>query len=337
MHALGGDADAGVADDEFEKARLAGGGGGAGAHFDGDAAGVGEFDGVVDEVREDLAQASGVAEHEGGDGGIDGVGECEAFGGGLAGEEFEGLLDAGGDFEGDALKGDPAGLDGGKVEDVVEHGQERLAGGADGADALALVGGELAAFEEEAGHAEHAVEGGADLVGHGGEELALGARSLVGLGFGEAECLFGLDAGGDVGPDSDEGRDGAGLVADWLDVEGEVVGTAGFAVEHDVGAAAAAVCECGAQAGDGLAGGVGASEQVGGAVAGDLLRGVAHRAGEALVDPLGAAVGGEDDDKVVGARGDEGEFTRGGLAGARGFFGGAPGGDVLECADDALG
>src|SRR5690606_25053004 len=99
-----------------------------------------------------------------------------------------------------------------------------------------------------------------------------------------------------------------------------------------------------AAAGDGVEdefaggeGGVGAGDEVHEGEAAHGLEGVAEDAGEGFVDPLDVAVGGGDDDEVVGAAGDEGEFAGGGLAGAKGGLGGFAFGDVLEGADDAGG
>jgi hypothetical protein len=61
----------------------------------------------------------------------------------------------------------------------------------------------------------------------------------------------------------------------------------------------------------------------------DLVELVFHHAGEALVDPLDAAVGRTDEHGVVGLGGDEGEFAGLGLAGAQGLLGFAAG--VMSC------
>jgi hypothetical protein len=57
---------------------------------------------------------------------------------------------------------------------------------------------------QQAGHADDAVHRRADLVRHGGEELALGAGGGVGLALGAAQLQLGLDARRDVGLDGDE-------------------------------------------------------------------------------------------------------------------------------------
>ncbi len=312
VDAVGGDADAGVVDDELD------GAGAGGEDLDGDGAGGGELDGVVDEVGDDLAEAGGVELDPGGEGGVDAVGEVEAAGGGEGGEEVEGLLDEGGEVEGDVFELEATGLDFGEIEDVVDDGEEGLAGLADGVDGVALVGGE-GGVEEEAGHADDAVHRGADLVRHGGEEVALGAGGGVGLDLGAAEFALGLDALGDVGGEEDVVFEASVGGVDGLEVDGEVVVAAGAGAAGEVG-------------GEGVAGGEGEAEAVGGGgivggeefeegEAGDFGEGVAEEAGEGVVDPVDGAVGAGDDDDVVGAGGDEAELAFGELGGAEGGLG----------------
>jgi hypothetical protein len=72
-------------------------------------------------------------------------------------------------------------LDTGKVEDVVDDGQQRLGGGLDRLQVFALLASDLG-VEKQIRHADDAVHRRADLVAHVGEEVALGpARRLGGL------------------------------------------------------------------------------------------------------------------------------------------------------------
>ncbi len=89
----------------------------------------------------------------------------------------------------DGLQLEPAGLDLGKVEHVVDDGQQRLAAEEQGVDKVLLVDVERGA-EEEMSHADDAVERSADLVAHVGEERTLG---LVG---GDGGFLGGGEFGG---------------------------------------------------------------------------------------------------------------------------------------------
>ena len=211
-----GDADAGVGDLD-EEGVLAGAAAWLGAEED--VAGGGEFDGVADEVDEDLAEASGVAAEAGWEGGVKAEDDFDAFGEGGAGEEFGGLFEDGAGFEFDGIEFEAAGFDFGEVEDIGDQGEEGFAGAADGFDELFLVAVE-GGFGEEAGHADDGVDGGADFVADGGEEGAFGAGGGFGFiaGFGEplgleAEGDFVAFAGGDVAERTGDAEGVAGGVA----------------------------------------------------------------------------------------------------------------------------
>ena len=139
----------------------------------------GELQRVRDEVAEDLAQPQAVADEPVRDVGRPPAAEVEPPLVGRRGEEVEGVLDAGAEVERAPFDLDAARLDLGEVEDVAEEGEEGVARGADGLDALALLlveGG----VGEEVGHADDAVHGRADLVAHHGQELAAGAEAGLG-------------------------------------------------------------------------------------------------------------------------------------------------------------
>ena len=97
----------------------------------------------------------------------------------LQGEEVEGVFQAFPQIEGALLQIELARLDLGKVEDVVDDRQERLAAGGDGVDAIALRFGQLG-LGQDAGHADDAVHGRANFVAHDGQELALGLFRRLG-------------------------------------------------------------------------------------------------------------------------------------------------------------
>ncbi len=69
---------------------------------------------------------------------------------------------------------EPARVDLGKIEDVVDDHQEVLAGIDDRAGIFPLPRREVA-FQQQFGHAHDGVQGSADFVAHVGQEVALGA------------------------------------------------------------------------------------------------------------------------------------------------------------------
>ena len=147
-----------------------------------DLTGGGEFDGVADEIDDDLAETVAVAADHLGDTGGDVAEEFKTLFIGAKGEGLESGFEDIAEVEVDVFELGLAGFDLGEVEDVVDDAEERVCGEFDGLEVLALLWDELG-LESEIGHANHAVEWGADFVAHVSEELAFG---LV-AGFGSTD------------------------------------------------------------------------------------------------------------------------------------------------------
>ena len=95
------------------------------------------------------------------------------------GQQLERRREAVAQVERDDVDGELSGLDLREVENVVDDGQQRLAGRLDHVQILALLGAEVRA-ERELGHADDAVQRRANLVAHVGQKLAL--RAVGGFG-----------------------------------------------------------------------------------------------------------------------------------------------------------
>ena len=95
--------------------------------LDHDLALAGELDGVADEVDQDLPQPGDVADQDLGDGIVHQVGQVKVLLGRLGGQQVQGLLDAGVEFEGMMFQLEFAGFDLGEIEDVVDDGQQASA------------------------------------------------------------------------------------------------------------------------------------------------------------------------------------------------------------------
>ena len=190
VEAVGGNADARILDPDRQARR---------GRADGDAhlALLGELQGVGDQVVEDLAHPHPVAEIDPAGRRLDGEVKAQVL---LFGDPAEGAVGAAGQFgrvEGRGLQLQLPGFDLRQVEHVVENGQQGLAGLLDDLHPLALnrrqgLGG------HDLGHAEDAVERGADLVAHGGQEGALGDVGGLGVVPGAHHGLLGQLALGDV-------------------------------------------------------------------------------------------------------------------------------------------
>jgi len=149
-----------------------------GLHVQGDAAAFGELDRIGQQVVEDLLQAQAVH-----------LQLCRCIGAGgdlqlqalLCSQRFEGLAQAHQDrLDGDGLFGQfhMAGFDLGQVQDVVDQRQQVGVGRMDRLGILDLFGAEvaLAVVRQQPGQDQRAVERGAQLVGHVGQEFGLVAR-----------------------------------------------------------------------------------------------------------------------------------------------------------------
>jgi len=65
-----------------------------------------------------------------------------------------------------------------KVQDVVHDRQQRCAAVAHGLGIAPLLLGQVG-VQQQAGHADHAIDGCADLVAHVGQKIALGPAGLL--------------------------------------------------------------------------------------------------------------------------------------------------------------
>ena len=209
----------------------------------------------------------------------------------LGGAEELGELAIGADPEGFGAEGGT--VVGGRPED----GGGPTEGGGDGLEASGDAGGDGGGFGEGAG----------DLVLEGATMVA-------------------ADAFGDVAFEGHVVADLALGVADGLDLEVEPVLLAGLVVVEDLEVDGLTVAEAFTDDGDGSGIRFRSLEEVAGFAAGRFVEGVAGQAGEAGVDPFDQSAAIADDDGLVGAVGDEGEFVGDGSLGAELFLGEAQGG-----------
>ena len=155
-------------------------------------AGAGELDRVVHQVDEHLAEAARVAAQLRRQLWVDAAADVDGSMGEARADEGAHLAGDGLRGEGDLLEVEPAGLDLGKVENVVEQGEQRVGAGPDGAGKGLLLAVQIG-FQEQVGEAEDGVHRCADLVAHDGEEGALGSVGCLRGALGGAQ-LLGLSA-----------------------------------------------------------------------------------------------------------------------------------------------
>ncbi len=145
--------------------------------------GLGELDGIADEIVEDLLQSARVAAHGLGERGRERQGQLDLFRIRRAREELHHLFQGRAQVEVDQRQFQLACFHLGEVEDVVEDGHEPVGAVADRAGVLFLVRGQVG-VQHQAGHADHGIHRRPDLVAHVREELAL--RAIGGLRSGES-------------------------------------------------------------------------------------------------------------------------------------------------------
>ena len=222
------DADAGVLDGERHARASAAERRGRAAHRD--AAALGEFQRIAEQIEQDLPHPRRIADQRIVRSGLDRAGEDQALARRLCLERAHHAVDQAGEREHRDFEFEPSRLDLGEVEHVVDDAQQRLRAVAHGRDGAALRGVEPLAVEH-LHHAEHAVHRRADLVAHGGEErrlrLVRGFRlGALALGFGQRHLGRGARLGlrqlallqlGDVAIDAEQAAVGERLVGE-LDV-----------------------------------------------------------------------------------------------------------------------
>jgi hypothetical protein len=159
-------------------------------HIDHHLAALGELDGVADQVHDDLAQASRIADHplrhRQGDVGN----ELQLLLGGLNGEGLQRVAQGLAQLERQLLELEPPRLDLREVEDVVQQPQQGVRRALRHRQVLALLRIQRRA-QQQVGHADHAVHRRPDLVAHVREEVALGHVGLLGRFLGHAQLAFG--------------------------------------------------------------------------------------------------------------------------------------------------
>ena len=188
-------ADTGVAhlEAQFQPAQLAL----AAAHCDADLALAGELDGIADQVGDHLAQAQRVADQLSRHLGRDLEQEFESLLLGPLPDEGDHRLEHFVEFEGVVLEHQLAGLDAGKVQDVVDQREQAATGGVDLAHVVALLGVEVAG-QRQSRQADDRIHRRADLVAHVGEEARLGLGGFLGQSLGFRQGPGRLAAGVDV-------------------------------------------------------------------------------------------------------------------------------------------
>ena len=134
---------------------------------------VGLLQGVFQQAQQGLAQPCRIATDDPRHLGLDEADQLDVLLLGLGPEDAQAVFDQGIEIELHVVQLDLPGFELGNVEDLVDQGQQLVAGAVDGLHVVALLDRQRRA-QQQLGHAQHAVHRGADLVADLGQELGLG-------------------------------------------------------------------------------------------------------------------------------------------------------------------
>ena len=158
---------------------------------------TGEFDGVADQVLQNLAQPRGVAGEDGRRVRRHADDEFEfLFRSGLAVEVHDVFQDVF-KVEVDGLQGEHPGFDFGEIKDVVDYAEQKTGGLADFFQISALFFRQVR-LQAQVRHADDRVHGGAYLMAHVRQKIAFGFGGRVGGHHGLDEFVLHELAVGDV-------------------------------------------------------------------------------------------------------------------------------------------
>ena len=178
----GGDADAGVAHDEFQ--RQAAGIARAPRHAHIDLAALGEFHAVVHQIDQHLPQPCYVSVHPRRHIVFDKIQQFEAFLLRHRRNHAEHLFDAARKFKRLRLQLHFSGLHLGKIQHIIDDRQQRGAAGAYGFDVFPLFAGKPC-VEQQPGHADHAIHRRANFMAHARQK-----RRFCFIGLFGAHCFM---------------------------------------------------------------------------------------------------------------------------------------------------
>ena len=178
--------DAGVAHTELDQ--HLGVGALEGAHRNAHLPVAGELHGVIHEIQQDLAQPQRIAHQIAWNRAVDIDDQLQTFFPALAADQATGVVQQLLHLERGFLESKLAGLDLGKVQDVVHDAQQVLTGRLHLVDVVPLPGRQLG-LEHQVRQADDRVHRSADLVAHVGEETGLGLGGRFGQFEGRADLF----------------------------------------------------------------------------------------------------------------------------------------------------
>ena len=172
-------------------------------HTDDDLAGFGELDRIPHEIHQDLTDSARIAHHRGGNIRVHLIDQLEPLLVSAEGQRLYRPVQRSPQIEVDRLQIQPACLDLGEVQDVVQQPEQGIGGFLDREEELPLFRGELG-VQSQLRHPDDAVHRCANLVAHIGQKLALGPIRHLGLVSGAHQGRLRLLSLGNVAEDAHE-------------------------------------------------------------------------------------------------------------------------------------
>ncbi len=160
--------------------------------------GLGELDGVADEVGEDLPDPSGVAPQPRGHVRVHAGEQQQRFLPGHGRVGGDGILDQLPGAESFGLQHHLSGLDAGDIEDVADELEQDVRGMLDGHQMAPLLRGQRREFQQFQ-RPQHAIQRRADFMAHGRKEGGLRGAGLIGVALGLGQPPLDFRMGADVG------------------------------------------------------------------------------------------------------------------------------------------
>ena len=162
-----------------------------------DVARFGKFDGVAEEVDDDLAETLQIAKERRGNSGIQMPGNFEVL---LAAPElhdFQDFAQASGELKFERAKFHHSRVHFGEVQNVIEQAEKRIGRSLYHFQIFALLRGDLG-VENQVGHAENSIHRGAEFMADVSEEFAFCAAGCFGGFLGGAQRVLILFANGNI-------------------------------------------------------------------------------------------------------------------------------------------
>ena len=146
-----------------------------------------KFNGIGQQVKQNLPQAQRVTQTEAGQIGRRFQNQHQPFGRRWLTHQLQGFAENSRQFDAGRFQLEHPGFHLGEIQNVIDQAEQQLAGTVDLGESLMRLAAVFGGAQADEGHAEDAIERRTDFVAHVGEEFALGFCQPFGIGAGQFE------------------------------------------------------------------------------------------------------------------------------------------------------